>query len=288
MTVQDHGHLIKRAAVASLVTATVLLLSKAAAQSASDSASVLSSLLDSLMDIAASLINFFAIRYALMPPDDEHPFGHSKAEGLAALMQSAFILGSATMLLLHVIDRLLKPQELTALPESVGVMTFSTLATVCLVMYQRYVWRKTGSLAVKADSAHYLSDILTNIAVIVALVGAMWGVLWLDAVIALLVAAILVLGVITIVKEALAVLMDQALDADDEAELINIINTTDGVLGYHDLKTRQSGVVQFVQFHLELSADQSLKQAHATGEVLEQRILERFPRAEILIHHDPI
>ena len=82
--------------------------------------------------------------------------------------------------------------------------------------------------------------------------------------------------------------MDQALDADDEAELINIINTTDGVLGYHDLKTRQSGVVQFVQFHLELSADQSLKQAHATGEALEQRILERFPRAEILIHHDPI
>jgi ferrous-iron efflux pump FieF len=288
MTSKDHGTLIKRAAAASLVTATVLLLSKAAAWSASDSASVLSSLLDSLMDIAASLINFFAIRYALMPPDDEHPFGHSKAEGLAALMQSAFILGSATMLLLHVIDRLLKPQELTALPESIGVMAFSTLATVCLVMYQRYVWRKTGSLAVKADSAHYFSDILTNIAVIVALVGAMWGVLWLDAVIALLVAAVLVYGVFTIVKEALAVLMDQSLDADDEAALINIINSTEGVLGYHDLKTRQSGVVQFVQFHLELAADQSLKQAHATGEVLEQRILERFARAEILIHHDPI
>ena len=153
MTVQDHGHLIKRAAVASLVTATVLLLSKAAAWSASDSASVLSSLLDSLMDIAASLINFFAIRYALMPPDDEHPFGHSKAEGLAALMQSAFILGSATMLLLHVIDRLLKPQELTALPESIGVMAFSTLASVCLVMYQRLCRSRIDVLKDQPDRA---------------------------------------------------------------------------------------------------------------------------------------
>ena len=288
MAVSEHGPLIKRAAMASIVTASVLLVAKAGAWSASDSASVLSSLLDSLMDIAASVINFFAIRYALMPPDDDHPFGHSKAEGLAALMQSAFILGSASMLLLHVLDRLLKPQELTALPESIGVMAFSTVATIGLVLYQRYVWRKTGSLAVKADSAHYLGDILTNVAVIFALIGAWWGILWLDAVVALLIALVLVYGVFHIIKEALAVLMDQALSEEDEADLIELITGTQGVKGYHDLKTRQSGMVQFIQFHLELPENQLLKEAHAIGEHLECKIQERFPRAEVLIHHDPV
>jgi len=288
MAVVENGHLIKRAAVASMTTAAILLLAKAGAWSASDSASVLSSLLDSLMDIAASVINFFAIRYALMPADDDHPFGHTKAEGLAALMQSAFILGSAAMLLLHVFDRMLNPTQLAALPESIGVMLFSTVATVLLVMYQRYVYNKTGSLAVKADSAHYVGDILTNVAVIFALAAAWYGVYWLDPLVALLIALVLIYGVITIVREALAVLMDKAMSDEDEAALIELINGTEGVFGYHDLRTRQSGVVCFIQFHLEMDGGQPLRRAHDIGDALEKRIMERFPRSEVLIHHDPV
>jgi len=287
-TVIENGHLIKRAAMASMLTATVLLLAKAAAWTASDSASVLSSLLDSMMDIAASVINFFAIRYALMPADDDHPFGHTKAEGLAALMQSAFILGSAVMLLLHVVERLVKPQALTAIPESIGVMIFSTVATVALVAYQRWVARKTGSLAVKADSAHYVGDILTSAAVVVALVAAYWQVYWLDPVIALLIAAVLLYSVVGIIREALAVLMDKALEPEDEADLIRIIEDSQGVRGYHDLRTRQSGVVQFIQFHLELDGGQTLRSAHDIGDALEKRIRLRFPKAEVIVHHDPV
>ena len=112
------------------------------------------------MDIVASMVNFFAIRYALMPADNDHPFGHYKAEGLAALVQSAFILGSAVVLLVHVLDRLANPQALHALSESIGVMLFSTVATIVLVLYQRWVYTKTGSLAIKADSAHYYGCLL--------------------------------------------------------------------------------------------------------------------------------
>lgn len=288
MVTVTQNQLVTRAAIASVITAGILLLAKTGAWSASDSASVLSSLLDSLMDIAASVINFFAIRFALVPPDNDHPFGHSKAEGLAALMQSAFILGSVVMLLLHLFDRIVQPVELQALPESIGVMAFSTIATVLLVMYQRYVYRKTGSLAVKADSAHYFGDILTNIAVIFALVGALLGFIWLDIVVAIIVAMTLIFSVINIVREALAVLMDQALDPDDEAELIRTIQEMDGVKGFHNLKTRQSGIVQFIQFHLELDGDQLLRDAHDTGRALEARIRERFPRAEVIIHHYPV
>ena len=130
----NHATLIKRAATASLVTAITLLIVKIFAWAISDSTSVLSSLLDSSMDIIASGINFFAVRYALMPADDDHPFGHTKAEGIAALLQSAFILGSTALLLLQVIERFLHPREIQGVQESIGIMAFSVVATILLVL----------------------------------------------------------------------------------------------------------------------------------------------------------
>ncbi|GGY33123.1 cation-efflux pump FieF [Bacterioplanes sanyensis] len=285
----DHrARLVKRAATASVVVAVVLLVSKLVAWWYSDSVSVLSSLLDSLMDIAASGVNFIAIRYALMPADEDHPFGHSKAEGLAALVQSAFITGSAVALLLQVVDRLANPQPLQAIPLSLAVMGFSLLLTVALVQYQRWVVRQTQSLAVKADSAHYVSDILANLAVLVALLATAAGWYWLDPVVALAIVALLLHSVLGIVRSALQVLMDQALPEQDAAELDRIIQSVEGVQGYHKLRTRQAGAVQFIQLHLDLDGGQSLSSAHAIGDEVERRILAHFPRAEILIHHDPV
>lgn len=288
MSTASNAVLIKRAATASIVTATLLMVSKVFAWSISDSASVLSSLLDSLMDIAASAVNFFAVRYALMPADDDHPFGHTKAEGLAALIQSAFILGSAAVLLLHVIDRLLHPKALTSLEESVAVMLFSAVATSALVLYQRWVYKRTHSLAIKADSAHYYGDILTSIAVVVALVASYFEYYWLDPVVALGIAGVLLYSVYGIVMDALQVLMDKAMSEEEERELQLLILSCDGVRGVHDLKTRQAGAMQFIQMHLELDANQSLKAAHAIGDSVEKTVLDRFPRAEIIIHHDPV
>lgn len=288
MPVADHSALIQRAAMASIAVAVTLLIAKLLAWLVSDSTSVLSSLLDSLMDIAASVVNFFAVRYALMPADTDHPFGHSKAEGLAALIQSAFILGSAAALLIHVTDRLFNPQPLNALGESIGVMVFSALMTAALVMYQRYVFRKTGSLAIRADSAHYYGDILTSLAVVVALVASWAGFYWMDPVIALLIALVLLYSVYEIVTAALAVLMDQSLSVEDEGELKSIMLAVPGVEGFHGLKTRQAGTVQFIQVDLELDGRLSLRQAHDIGLVVERAFLQRFPQAEVLIHHDPV
>ncbi len=288
MIATPNAVLIKRAATASIFTAVTLLLAKVFAWSVSDSSSVLSSLLDSLMDIAASLVNFFAVRYALMPADEDHPFGHTKAEGLAALIQSAFILCSASVLLLHVVDRLIHPQPLMALEESIAVMLFSAAATLALVMYQRWVYKKTHSLAIKADSAHYFGDILTSFAVVVALIAAYWEQYWLDPVVALGIAGVLLHSVYGIIKDALEVLMDKALPEEDEKELLSLIQTCPGVRGVHDLRTRQAGAIQFIQMHLELDGSQSLKSAHDIADTVEKTVLKRFPRAEILIHQDPV
>ncbi|WP_199243933.1 cation diffusion facilitator family transporter [Bacterioplanes sanyensis] len=285
---ERHARLVKRAATASLLVALTLLLSKLLAWWFSDAVSVLSSLLDSMMDIVASGINFIAVRYALVPADHDHPFGHTKAEGLAALLQSAFIFGSACLLLLQVVDRLLNPQPLQALTFSVAVMAFSMLLTGALVAYQRWVVRQTQSLAVRSDSAHYMSDLLANLAVIVALVATAYGHYWLDPVVALVVVLLLLYSVYGIVRSALAVLMDKALAEEDEQRLGQLILAVDGVHGFHELRTRQAGSVQFIQLHLDLDGQQTLNHAHAIGDEVERRIRSAFPRAEVLIHHDPV
>ena len=196
----QNAHLIRRAAMASIATALILLVAKTFAWAASDSASILSSLLDSLMDITASVVNFFAIRYALTPADDDHPFGHTKAEGLAALLQSGFILGSAGMLLLHVSERLINPRPIDDVGLGIGVMAFSTIATITLVMYQRWVAARTSSLAIKADSAHYLGDILTSAAVVLALIASKMEVYWLDPLVAVLIAVVLIWSAVGILR----------------------------------------------------------------------------------------
>lgn len=286
--VDNHATLLKRAATASLVTAITLLLAKVFAWSISDSTSVLSSLLDSSMDIVASGINFFAIRYALMPADDDHPFGHTKAEGIAALLQSAFILGSTALLLLQVVERFLNPRPIHGIDESIGIMMFSVVATVVLVLYQRYVWRKTKSLAIRADAAHYYGDILAGIAVIFALATAKLEWYWMDPLVALLIAAVLLQSVYGIVREALTVLMDQAMNPEDEKHIHDLVMSCDDVRGVHDILTRQSGRVEFIQLHLELDGQQSLYSAHAITLKVEQTIKQAFPYAQLIIHQDPI
>lgn len=283
-----HELLVKSAAIASVSVAITLLLAKMFAWTMSDSTSVLSSLLDSLMDIVASGINLYAIRYALMPADDDHPFGHSKAEGIAALVQSAFILGSTSLLLLQVFERFLNPKPVQAIPESVGIMTFSVLLTLVLVIYQRYVAKRTHSLAIKADAAHYYGDILAGVAVVIALLTSHLGWYWMDPLVAFLIALILLYSVVNIVREALAMLMDKALDPEEEQRLQALVLNCENVLGVHDILTRQSGRTQFIQLHLELDGQQSLYAAHAITLKVEQEIRAVFPHAQLIIHQDPI
>lgn len=285
---EQHAVLVKRAATASIVTAVTLLVAKIFAWTLSDSTSILSSLIDSLVDIVASAINLFAVRYALMPADEDHPFGHTKAEGIAALLQSAFILGSTALLMLHVFERFLHPKEINAIPESIGVMTFSVIITLMLVIYQRYVASKTQSLAIKADAAHYYGDILAGIAVVVALITSDMGWTWMDPVVALLIAIILLYSVVGIIREALAMLMDKALSPEEEQQITEIVLACEQVKGVHDVLTRQSGKTKFIQLHLELDGQQSLYAAHAITLKVEHEIMAAFPDVQLIIHQDPV
>jgi len=283
-----NARLLRLAALASVSVATTLIAIKLFAWHLTGSASLLASLVDSLMDLAASAINFMAIRYSLKSADHEHRFGHGKAESLAGLAQASFIAGSAVFLIVYTSSRLLAPRPLENIDIGLAVMLFSLVLTVGLVGFQRHVIRKTGSVAIRADSLHYLTDILTILITIAALVLVRLDLLWADPLLALAIALYILYSAGLIIREALRHLMDQELPAKIKGRIREIALADERVLGIHDLRTRQSGQTKFIQFHLDLTAELTLNEAHAIGKEIEKSLQQAFPGADITIHQDPI
>jgi ferrous-iron efflux pump FieF len=282
------ARLLRLATIASVTTAGVLIVVKMAAFLLTDSISVLSTLIDSLLDAAASVVNLIAVRHALLPADQEHRFGHGKAEPLAAVGQAIFITGSAVFLLIEASQRFFSPQPITRSEVGIGVMVFSIVATLILVAFQRHVIRRTGSLAISADQLHYTGDLLVNGAVIVALVlAAEFGWRFIDPIFGIGIAVYILYNAWQIAAGALDMLMDRELPDEERVRIRDVILAHDGVLGYHDLRTRASGPQIFVQCHIELDSNLSLLAAHDIADEVENELREAFPGAEVIIHQDP-
>lgn len=284
----EHQRLMKIAGGASVAVAVTLIGLKLGAWLMSGSVSLLASLIDSTMDSLVSIINFFAIRYAMTPADEDHRFGHGKAEAVAGLVQAAFIAGSAGFLFLHAIDKILNPHTVSHTGAGLAVMTVSLVLTIGLVMLQRYVVRQTNSTAVAADSLHYVSDILANASVIIALLLAQWGYQHVDAGLGIMIAAFIVHSAWQIGVQSLKLLLDEELGPEVWQVVEKIVEENPDVRGHHQLRTRQAGHIMFVQLHIELDKHMPLLQAHAVTEEIEQAIRDRFPNADVLIHTDPV
>ena len=280
--------LLPLATYASVATAILLVGLKTWAWLASGSVSLLASLVDSLTDSLASIVNLFAVRLAFRPADDNHPFGHGKAESLSALAQSAFIGGSAVFLLLNAVERLLHPQPLQQTTLGIAVMLVSLLLTLALVLFQRWVLRRAQSQAVSADSLHYVTDFASNIVVLVALVLAAWGWQRADAVLALLLGGWIFWSAAKIAIEAVNTLMDKALSPADIARIEAAALAVPGVLGIHDLRTRLSGARHFVQMHIDLDARLNIVEAHDIAVAVAAQIRALFEEAEVIVHQDPV
>ncbi len=282
------ARLMRLASLASVAAAIVLILVKFGAFLQTGSVSLLSTLFDSALDAGASIVNLIAIRQALVPPDAEHRFGHGKAEPLAGLVQVAFILGSSVVVLVEVVNRFLDPQPVREPEIGIGVMLVSMAVTIALVAWQRHVVRKTGSIAIRADSAHYASDFLVNASVIVALVLSGWfGWWWIAPAIGLAIALFIAWAAVKIGREALDMLMDREMDEAERSRIKDIVRAHPQVLNLHDLRTRAAGRDRFIHFHLELDGGLSLIDAHRIAEAVEDDVRKAFPEAEVIIHQDP-
>ena len=277
------------AGLASVCVAGLLVALKLWALGETGALSIAASLADSAMDLMISLGAMAAILYAAKPADEDHAFGHTSAEDLAALGQSLFILISAAVIATAAIGRLASPTPVPLAAEGRGmiVMAASIVLTLGLVMWQGRVARRTGNRVVAADRLHYLGDLLPNIGAIASLwASRTFEMVTVDSVVALGAAAMLALGALRIGKSALDALMDRRADPAVIAGIEQIAGDWPGVHGYHDIKTRMAGSRIFVQIHIELDGGQSLQQAHDIGAGLRRAILKAYPQADVIVHKD--
>lgn len=279
---------VKLASRAAVATALTLIVIKLAAWMYSGSASMLASLTDSFADGLASMVNFIAIRYAIVPADQDHRYGHGKAEPLAALAQSAFILGSAFLLFFHGGERLINPIEVKHAALGVIVSIIAIVVTFALVVLQRKALAATSSTIVEADALHYKSDLFLNAAVLLALVLSQYGWWWADGLFAVLIALFIGQQAIGLAYRSVQSLLDRELDDDTRLKITGIAIIDPQVKGIHDLRTRESGKTMFIQFHLELDGSLSLDQAHTIAVDTSIRIRREFSHAEVIIHQDPV
>ncbi len=277
------------AGLASVLVAAVLVALKLWALAETGALSVAASLTDSALDLMMSLAAAAAIVYAARPADEDHAFGHTSAEDLAALAQAAFILVSSVVIGWSAIRRLTAdtPPQLAAEGRGLVVMVASILITLGLVWWQGRVARATGSKVVAADRLHYLGDFLPSLGAIAALwISGRYGIGYVDSVVALAAAAVMMFGAVHIGKDAWDALMDRSADPAIIEGIGRIAAGWPGVRGYHDLKTRTAGSRVFVNLHIELDGDQTLSEAHAISASLRRAILAAYPQADVIIHKD--
>jgi ferrous-iron efflux pump FieF len=277
-----------RATYASLGVALLLITAKFVVWISTGSVALLSSLVDSLVDAAASLVTFFAVRHATVPADREHRFGHGKAEPLAALGQSAFLVGSAVLLMLEAVRRLVSPTPIEDPTAGIAVMAFSIVVTFGLVAYQRHVVHHTGSLAIGADELHYRSDLALNLGVIATLaISNLFRVPILDPLFGGAVGLWIIYSAAKIARLSLVQLMDRELPDEERARVRAIAESHSEVMAVHDIRTRIAGPTAFIQLHLEMDARITLLRAHEISDEVEAQLQAAFPHAEIIIHEDP-
>jgi ferrous-iron efflux pump FieF len=285
---KDTGRLMRLASLASMAVAVTLIAGKTAAWLLTDSVSMLSSLVDSSLDLVTSLITFIAIRQALEPADEDHRFGHGKAEALAGVAQAGFIAASAGGVGLTVVDRFLHPHQVR--DEHIGILVSAAavMLTLGLLVFQRHVVKRTKSLAVGADMAHYTTDFVTNISVGVGLfLSSRLNQPMIDVAVALGVAVYLVVSAWGIARKSIDMLMDRELPEDERRRILEIVSSQPGVRNVHDMRTRSAGLTKFIQMHVVFEPTMSLGRAHVMGDSIEQEILHVFPDAEVILHIDP-
>lgn len=284
---ENYNKLVKRAANFAIIIAVSLIIIKAFAWWKTGSISILAAMTDSVVDLFASLTNILVLRFALQPADDDHTFGHGKAESLAALAQSAFISGSAVFLLLQGFHKLTNPELISQSHIGVIVSIVSIVATAILVLYQRYVVKITQSPAIEADSLHYQTDLFMNAAILVAMLLNGAGFIYADAIFAIGIALYIAFNAVKMFWEAVQTLLDKSLPDEEIEQIKEIASHHPNILGIHDIQTRRAGAVRFIQLHLELDDHLTLLVAHEITDSLEQKLLEAFPMSKVIIHQEP-
>jgi ferrous-iron efflux pump FieF len=287
-TLAERARLTRSAAYASIAMAVFLTVLKTWAAWTTGSTAMLGSLADTSLDLVASIATLIGVWIAAQPADREHRFGHGKAEALAAIVQVMLIAISAAGIAFRAISQMTGAAETSAAEDGILVSVIAILATFALLWWQNHVIRRTGSVAIKTDNVHYKSDLFLNLAVIAALVLDQYaGLSGADPLFGLGIALWLAWGAWRAASEAADQLLDREWPEDKRQKFVEIAARHPELSNLHDLRTRTSGMHDFVQFHVDLPGDMSVLEAHDILEKVERDLCRNFPDMELLIHIDP-
>lgn len=289
MTELEKNNLLKKyASFASVSCAILLVIVKFVAFIKTDSLAIFSSFVDSITDLFASLISGVAVYFAMKPATCNHRYGFGKSEALSALLQAMFVGVSGLFVIFDGINRLFNPVDVVNMDAGIYVMLFSVFTTLVLVVFQSYVAKKTNSLAIKSDMAHYVVDFLTNGAVIISLIMVKsFGFVYFDVVAALFISLYLIFSAYGLAKESIEQITDKELNDEIRQNIESIVMSCKGVEDMHDLRTRSVGDIYYIELHLEINGDISLSSAHKISHKVEDELLAIYPSSQILIHQDP-
>jgi ferrous-iron efflux pump FieF len=288
LSIKSHNTLKNLAVIFGVILSVTLILVKLFAFIKSGSLAVFSSLIDSVTDLFASTVSFLAVYFSSKPASINHRYGFGKTEALSALLQALFVGASGLFVIVDGIKRLINPVEINQIDIAIYIMVFSIISTLFLVLFQTYVAKKTNSLAIKADRAHYVVDFLTNSTVIISLICVhFFGFYLFDVIAGLFISVYLLYNAYSLAKESIDLITDRELSNDIRENIKHIVLETDGVLGMHDFRSRSLGDIYFVELHLELDGNISLYSAHDLTNIVEKKITESYPNSQILIHQDP-
>lgn len=285
----------KKATVVASATAFFLIVIKLTVGIMTGTVVIIASAIDSALDFLISLFNSYAITKSQKPMDAEYNYGRGKIEGLASMTEGVVIIASGLFIIYAAVDKFLHQAPTTHLGLSLGVMAVSIVATTFLVLFLNSVYKKTNNLIIKSDALHYKSDLYTNVGIIVSL-GLIyltdWG--FIDPIVSIAIALYIIYSATEIVKDGLGMLLDKALEHETVNKIEEIIQSHVRekeciISGYHQLKTRKSGSVNFVDVHLVFSDKVMLKDSHELADHIEERIMEIHPSESwiINIHQDP-
>ena len=288
----------KKTAVATLsvISNSCLVVMKLVVGTLIGSVSVISEAIHSGVDLLAALIALLAVRRSGKPPDIEHPYGHGKVENVSGAIEALLIFVAAGWIIYEAIGRLRHPEPMGSVSWGVGVMLVSSVVNILVSRQLFKVGKETDSIALKADAWHLRTDVYTSAGVMAGL-GLIWlgGVIWphkqlgwIDPVAAMAVALLIIKAAYDLTRDSARDLLDAKLPEEEEEWIRTTITDHGGVVrGLHDLRTRKSGAHRFVEFHVRVPGEMSVREAHDETAVLGEKIKERFPGTAVTIHVDP-
>ncbi len=278
-----------RVALLSIISNTVLIILKVIAGVLSGSVSIISEAIHSSMDLIASIIAFISVNISSKPADKDHPYGHGKIENVSGVIEGLLIFVAAFLIIVEAVKKLLHPTEISEAGIAIAVMVFAAIVNIVVSSILYKTAREEDSIALEADALHLKTDVYTSLGVGAGLLLIkLTGLNYLDPVVAMFVALLIIKEAWSLCSCAFGPLLDTSLCDEDEKRIKDVMEKhKEEILDYHELRTRKSGKVKYIDFHLTVREGLTIRESHALSDKIEEEIEESLCNTNINIHFEP-